>query len=78
MELDEYLWETYAYLSRYYSEIEQSLPEALAYSKRAFELNENIESVQISYVDNLLQANQIVNFRQNVFRFDTSSVLRLV
>lgn len=59
--MDEYLWESYAYLSRYYSEIEQSLPEALAYSKRAFELNENIESVQISYVDNLLQANQIVN-----------------
>jgi hypothetical protein len=61
IELDEYLWESYAYLSRYYNEIEQSLPEALVYSKRAFELNENIESVQINYVDNLLEAEQIVN-----------------
>ncbi|CAF3398891.1 unnamed protein product [Rotaria socialis] len=59
IELDEYFWESYACLSRYYNEIEQSLPEALAYSKRAFELNENIESVQITYVDNLLQAEQI-------------------
>ncbi|CAF0802751.1 unnamed protein product [Rotaria sordida] len=59
IELDEYFWESYACLSRYYNEIEQSLPEALAYSKRAFELNENIESVQINYVDNLLQAEQI-------------------
>ena len=61
VELDEYLWESYACLSRYYKEIEESLPEALAYSKRAFELNENIESVQINYADNLLQAEQIVN-----------------
>lgn len=60
--MDEYLWENYAYLSRYFKEIEQSLPEALAYSKRAFELNENIEDVQINYVDNLLQAEQIVKF----------------
>ena len=37
------------------------MPEALAYAKRAFELNENIESVQINYVDHLLQAEQIVN-----------------
>ncbi|CAF0871759.1 unnamed protein product [Rotaria sp. Silwood1] len=59
IELDEYFWESYACLSRYYNEIEQSLSEALAYSKRAFELNENIESVQINYVDNLLQAEQI-------------------
>lgn len=60
MELDEYLWESYACLCQYYQEIEESLPEALAYSKRAFELNENIESVQIKYVDHLLQAEQIV------------------
>ncbi|CAF2759659.1 unnamed protein product [Rotaria sp. Silwood2] len=59
IELDEYFWESYACLSRYYNEIEKSLSEALAYSKRAFELNENIESVQINYVDNLLQAEQI-------------------
>ena len=65
--MDDYLWESYAYLSRYYNEIEQSLPEALAYSKRAFELNENIESVQISYVDNLLQANEIVISREHLF-----------
>ena len=62
--MDEYLWESYAYLSRYYKEIEQSLPEALTYSKRAFELNENIEYVQINYVDNLLQAEQIVNYEK--------------
>jgi hypothetical protein len=67
MELDEYLWESYAYLSRYYNEIEQSLPEALAYSKRAFELNENIENVQINYVDNLLQAEQIVHNQKFLF-----------
>ncbi|CAF3843790.1 unnamed protein product [Adineta steineri] len=59
IELDEYFWESYACLSRYYNEIEQCLPKALAYSKRAFDLNENIESVQINYVDNLLQAEQI-------------------
>jgi hypothetical protein len=58
IELDEYLWESYAYLSRYYNEIEQSLSEALVYSKHAFELNENIEYVQI---DNLLQAEQMVH-----------------
>lgn len=62
--MDDYLWESYAYLSRYYNEIQQSLPEALAYSKRAFELNENIESVQISYVDNLLQVNEIVRSKE--------------
>ncbi|CAF0867411.1 unnamed protein product [Adineta ricciae] len=61
IELDEYLWESYACLSLYYKEIEESLPEALAYSKRAFELNENIESVQINYVDHLLQAEQIAD-----------------
>ena len=64
VELDEYLWESYACLSQYYQEIEESLPEALAYSKRAFELNENIESVQIKYVDHLLQAEQIVSTSQ--------------
>ena len=72
--MDEYLWESYACLSRYYSEIEQSLPEALAYSKRAFELNENIESVQINYVDNLLAAEQIVT-KTFVFLLDFSSSL---
>jgi len=70
--LDEYLWENYANLSRYFKEIEQSLPEALAYSKRAFELNENIEDVQINYVDNLLQAEQIVKY------FESEEIIELI
>lgn len=59
--MDTYLWQSYAGLSQYYLEIEQSLPEALAYAKRAFDLNENIENVQITYVDLLLQAEKIVS-----------------
>lgn len=59
--MDTYLWQSYAGLSQYYLEIEQSLPEALAYAKRAFDLNENIENVQITYVDLLLQAGNVVS-----------------
>ena len=56
-------------MSQYFLEVEESLPEALVYAKRAFELNENIENVQIRYVDLLLQAEQIVNFLNGSFAF---------